>query len=46
MLYLETPLQSTMPTGSEHDVGPRNEILLTHQDGGLNAKRLPNIPER
>ena len=35
-----------MPTRSEHVVGPRKAPLLTHQNCGLNAERLPLIQVR
>ena len=41
-----TPLKSTLPTGSEHVVGLRNASILTHQNCGLNAQRLPVFNHR
>ena len=37
-LMNKAPLQSTMPTGSEHVVGPCNASLLIHQNSDLNAE--------
>ena len=41
-LMNKTPPQSTIPTESEHVVGPRNTPLLTYLNCGLNANQFAN----
>ena len=45
-LVKKTPPQSTVATGGEYVVDPRNESLVSHQICGLNAERSPRMSLR